>query len=272
MDDLIKIEPRDALEIFTTGDGLNEILRKIELQANSFVANVKTAQGRKEIASFAYDIARTKTALDDMGKNLVADWKAKAKLVDISRKKARDFLDELKNNVRRPLTEFEQAEAARIQAEKDLIELEDAWNEALIENELFDRQKEIERRELEFAQKEAERLAEEQAKQARIEQIEREKRIAEEAAEKAKREAQREKALAVQQEREAAAAREKARLDIERKEAEEKARKAADIEHRRRINRDALESFLATGFSESIAKQVISYIAAGKIKHIIINY
>ena len=110
---LVPIKNVDAVAIFT-GGGIDEILSTIEERVMSFVPDIKTARGRKDIASIAYKVSQSKTYLDGLGKDIVSDWKNKAKVVDSERKKARDFLDELKERVRQPLTDWERAEEERI--------------------------------------------------------------------------------------------------------------------------------------------------------------
>lgn len=114
MNDLILINtPQNALEIFKT-EAVDDILKKIHAEVKSRVLDISTPEGRKEIASLAYKVAKTKTALDEMGKDLVDEWKQKSKIVDIERKRIRDDLDALKEEVRRPLTEWENAEKLRV--------------------------------------------------------------------------------------------------------------------------------------------------------------
>lgn len=110
--ELVPLKGLNPVAIFS-GDGLDPILREIEARATGFVSDASTAKGRKEIAAVAYKVAQSKTYLDGLGKDLVADWKAKAKAVDESRRRAREFLDGLKDRVRRPLTDWEEAEAKR---------------------------------------------------------------------------------------------------------------------------------------------------------------
>ena len=121
-DELIKIENSDLLIKIDTikpeklfNGGLATILTKIEKKALSVTTSVDTAKDREDIRAMAYKIARSKTTLDGIGKQLVTDWKLKAKQVDIERKKCRDYLDELKERVRKPLTDWELAEKQRIE-------------------------------------------------------------------------------------------------------------------------------------------------------------
>ena len=48
--------------------------------------------------------------------------------------------------------------------------------------------------------------------------------------------------------------------------------KAKNYAHQKKINREALDSFVAEGFEEKQAKALITTIAMGNIKHISINY
>lgn len=84
----------------------------------------------------AHKVARSKTYIDNAGKAPVAELKALPKQIDESRRVVRERLDALKDEVRRPLTEWE--------AEQERIKAEEAMNalhvEALAMNEEFDRQ------------------------------------------------------------------------------------------------------------------------------------
>lgn len=309
--ELMVLNKNNALEVFT-GEVLDDFLKQIEEDALNFVGDIKTATGRKQIASKAYDIAKKKTEIDNIGKELVADWKKKSKLVDASRKKSRDFLDELKIKVRKPLTDYEKEEEERIQKERDLAELELAWDEAIAENNIFDREQEIKRKEEAIRKAEEERIAKEKAEQEEKERIEREKRIAQEAKEKAEKEAQeaiqrakREKEEAelkakkdaeraryeaeqakIKAEQEKQAAVEKAKREAEEKaaaekreqeekekrEKEEAEKRARHYAHVKKINREALEDLKAIGIEEEIAKLVITAIAKKQVRNMSVNY
>lgn len=95
---------------------IDRLLQQIAQQARAHQPDLTTVAGRKAVASVAYRVARSKTALDDMGKRLVADWKQQASVVDAERRRLRDTLDALAAEVRQPLTEWE-AEQARREAE-----------------------------------------------------------------------------------------------------------------------------------------------------------
>ena len=113
MNDLIVLEKLNPLEIFTP-QGTEDILTRITKEAKSVVLDISTPDGRSAIKSLAYKIAKSKTYLDDLGKDLVSAAKEQVKLVDAERKRIRDTLDELKEEVRAPLTAWEDQEKDRI--------------------------------------------------------------------------------------------------------------------------------------------------------------
>ncbi|SWL52175.1 TolA protein [Klebsiella pneumoniae] len=236
--DLVVIEKKNAMAVFTNNDQLDPLIEAIEKEALSLVPDVTTKKGRDAIASMAHKVARSKTYTDNAGKDLVAELKALPKQIDESRRVVRERLDALKDEVRRPLTEWE-AEQERIKAEEAMLALH---VEALAMNEDFDRQLAA-RIESDhemallmndaFDREQAEKKAE--AERQRIAREEEIKRLAEE---KAKREAaeqaQREIDAAAAREREAILAKERA--ECEQREAVERAEreKQAAVEAERR--------------------------------------
>ena len=114
---LVVAEKLDVTVVFSD-KGMAKLLDEIKTKVIAHVSDTSSEQGRKDIISLAYKITRSKTLIDDLGKGVVADWKKKAKLIDEHRKTARDFLDDLKNTARQPLTDWE-AEQAVIKAKED---------------------------------------------------------------------------------------------------------------------------------------------------------
>lgn len=111
--ELVVFEKLTPMAVFAPG-GVQDILDKITREVRSTQTDISTKAGREAVASLAYNVARSKTALDDMGKQLVADWKSKSAAVDAERRTIRDKLDELKDEVRKPLTDWENAEKDRV--------------------------------------------------------------------------------------------------------------------------------------------------------------
>lgn len=247
--DLVVIEKKNAMAVFTNNDQLDPLIEAIEKEARSLVPDVTTKKGRDAIASMAHKVARSKTYIDNAGKDLVAELKALPKQIDESRRVVRERLDALKDEVRRPLTEWE-AEQERIKAEEAMNALH---AEALAMNEEFDRllAARIESdHEMALLMNDAfDREQADKAAEAERQRIAREEEIKRQAEEKAKREAaekaQREIDAAAAREREAILAKERAererieaqqRAEREQREAAERAEreKQAAVESERR--------------------------------------
>ncbi|HFI5661990.1 hypothetical protein [Klebsiella michiganensis] len=247
--DLVVIEKSNAMAVFTNNDQLDPLIEAIEKEARSLVPDVTTKKGRDAIASMAHKVARSKTYIDNAGKDLVADLKALPKQIDESRRVVRERLDALKDEVRRPLTEWE-AEQARIAAEKaaeeERLRIEAEQKAAL---EALRKQVEVDHEMALLMDKDIDRERADKAAEAERQRIAREEEIARQAEEKAKREAaekaQREIDAAAAREREAILAKERAererieaqqRAELEQREAAERAEreKQAAVEAERR--------------------------------------
>lgn len=118
--ELVKPKPISPLTVFTK-NGLDAILDEIEKEARGLILDISTPQGRKEVASIAHKIARTKVALDGLGKDLVANWKEQAKTVDKERSRGWRRLEDLQKEIRKPLTDWEEAEEQRISGHEEAI-------------------------------------------------------------------------------------------------------------------------------------------------------
>jgi colicin import membrane protein len=113
MNALVTIETLTPAIVFAPG-GVEGIISKLEADVRAFTTDISTEAGRKAVASLAYKVARSKTALDDMGKELVSDLKAQSGKIDAERRIIRDRLDALRDEVRKPLDDFENAEKERV--------------------------------------------------------------------------------------------------------------------------------------------------------------
>lgn len=111
--DLIVIPEQTALAVFTTADAIDPYLERIRKEIDAFVPDISTSTGRKAVASMAYKVARSKTYLDGVGKKLVDEQKDIPRKIDACRKRVRDTLDQWRDEVRQPLTDWESAEDAR---------------------------------------------------------------------------------------------------------------------------------------------------------------
>lgn len=106
--ELVLIEEGGDLSKVFEPKGIDDLLAKIRAEVNGFVPDLSTAKGRSEIASMAAKVARSKTFVDKAGLEYVTRLKALPKKIDEERKRWRDTCDQIRDEVRQPLTEWEE--------------------------------------------------------------------------------------------------------------------------------------------------------------------
>lgn len=119
--DVAVVVSHTPVVVLTDAKQREEFYAHIEREVEAFTPDTSTEKGRKEIKSLAYKITRTKTAIDNAGKLLNEDARARINAVDAERRAAREKLTALAEQVRRPLTEWEQAEEKRVEACRAII-------------------------------------------------------------------------------------------------------------------------------------------------------
>ena len=304
----IKIEQQALAVAFSTDGGINSIIEQITTQAREKARNLdaETPKGRKELASIAYSVSKTKTWLDEQGKNLVSEAKSKIKVVDNERKAVRDQLDLLRDEIRKPVTDFEDAERKLIENAKQIKNLceslktpidefgnllssaqiktrLDSVNEIIIDDNQYQAELKdiVELTQLwlknllhsvDEQEKQAEEIkriqAEEAAKAAEAERIARDERIAFEAAERERKAAEAEIAK-VQKEAEQAIENERKRIEQERQsEKLEQERKAA-IEKARSEDKENRRTINCKALEAFIENNIEAEVAKSVLKLIV---
>jgi hypothetical protein len=116
--------------IVLTDDGLyDRFLGQLRKDIAAFVPDLSTATSRKKITSEAFRITRFKTAIDDAGKKLNEEARKQINIVDAKRRTVKADLEELAEDARRPLTNWEKQEEARIDYCKSILKaIEDCGN------------------------------------------------------------------------------------------------------------------------------------------------
>lgn len=308
MNQLIPIENVNAIELFKSEKSLAALLAEIKKTATDFKPDTSTPDGRKEIASQAYKVSQSKTVIEAAGKELTAEWLRKKKEVDTGRKTARDFCDNLRDEIRLPLTEWEAKEAELAAAAAQKAEIEADELEACAENELFDREAKVRETEARLEAERIERERIESLKKAVAERKEREELVRKEAEAKAKHESEaaidrerqrasdaervaREQAEQAERDRIQAEADKQAAIEREKQRAKyeadllERARfcmvedmereaqqRAANKEIRRKANNAIVKALVAGGVTQKAAKQVVILVASGEVPAMSIRY
>lgn len=129
---LATIETLNPIAVFQTQGGVEDILSKLEREVRSIPTDATTEKGRKEIKSLAHKVARSKTALDDMGKAVAEDARKLVDNVNASRREIKERLDALRDEVRKPVDDYEAREQARIDDLKSRVADIDAMPRILV--------------------------------------------------------------------------------------------------------------------------------------------
>lgn len=115
---VVEIPEETALALFSGSfeAAIMPLLAPIKRAVEHFQLNapsVKSEEGRKEIASFAFKLAKSKNALEAAGKRVADDVKRLPKTIDANRKRAWDTIEKWQTEVRAPLTAWEEKEQHR---------------------------------------------------------------------------------------------------------------------------------------------------------------
>lgn len=127
--DLVLAEGASLVDLYKKDeDGKSKLIPMIETIENEVRAEVfstATKKDRDHIASVAYKVSRSKSALDKAGEELKAEAQKVVNSVNADRKMVKDRLDALRDETRKPLTEWENAEKERQQKISDTLALMD---------------------------------------------------------------------------------------------------------------------------------------------------
>jgi colicin import membrane protein len=115
--ELAVVPPKEtALTVFSIANGLDPWLQQVRVKVDEFnkvLPDLKTRKGREAYASMAHQIAKSKNALEAVGKEISAKQKEIPKLIDAERKRVWDTLESWQKEVRKPLDDWQAAEDAR---------------------------------------------------------------------------------------------------------------------------------------------------------------
>lgn len=117
----ILIEVKNPVEVFTKPNGLDAIIDKIEADVKSVDRDISTEEGRDNIRSLAFKLAKSKKEIERMALGLTDGWRTQTKSVNTERDRGVERMQKLQDEIRSPLTAWENAEKERVQAHEDAI-------------------------------------------------------------------------------------------------------------------------------------------------------
>lgn len=343
------ISEENAPLIYVT-DGLKPFIERVRSEVTGEVPDLSTKKGRDRIASLAAKVSKSKVAVEKPGRDYLKRLKDQPRIVEAELREFVNSMDALRDEVRKPLKDWEEAEESRVASHKAVIRQIEGYAaeiHALTSAQIEERISDLDliqtdtleefadqgakakaaaiaalteclphAREREAKEAELERLRAEQAAQA---QREREAQLAREAEERARAEAAQaaqaerdavirreaeakaqsearerqlqQQAEAAERERlasqqraeqaekdaavkaEAAAAAERQRyLDEQKEIARQAAAREADVANKAKVNKAAMQAFMAGGMPEECAKQAVILIAKRQIPNVTISY
>ncbi|ORL69702.1 hypothetical protein B7H19_09425 [Pseudomonas putida] len=115
-----EISEENAPAIYVAG-GLKQFIDLVKGEVLGEVPDLKTRKGRERIASLAAKVSKSKTAVEKPGRDYLRRLKEMPKVVEAELREFVTQMDALRDETRRPLTEWEAAEDARIDRHNDAI-------------------------------------------------------------------------------------------------------------------------------------------------------
>ena len=206
-------------ELFLNKENFRQVLIDAQKIGRGLVADPTTKDGCIQIKTMAKKISTLKKLIEEKGKEVAAELKAKPKLIDATRKEVKDTLDKLKEDVLKPIVDIEKRQEQiteidnmpaqammydSVGIEEQIAKLEDLrekgaeyWQESFEDasKSIADSMRQLNEfllsaRKKEAEQKELEELRAQKEAAQRIIQEQEIKKAAEEAAEKARKEAE----------------------------------------------------------------------------------
>ncbi len=108
-----EISEENAPAIYVAG-GLKQFIDLVKAEVEGEVPDLTTRKGRERIASLAAKVSKSKTAVEKPGRDYLRRLKEMPKVVEAELREFVTTMDALRDETRRPLTEWEQAEATRV--------------------------------------------------------------------------------------------------------------------------------------------------------------
>lgn len=115
------ISADNAPAIYVTG-GLNQFLQAVTAEVTAEVPDLTTRKGRERIASLAAKVSKSKTAVEKPGRDYLKRLKEMPKVVETELREFVTKMDALRDATRQPLTDWEKAEDARVDAHNEGIQ------------------------------------------------------------------------------------------------------------------------------------------------------
>ena len=112
-------------ELFLNKENFRQVLIDAQKIGRGLVADPTTKEGCIQIKTMAKKISTLKNLIEEKGKEIAAELKAKPKLIDATRKEVKDTLDKLKEDVLKPIVDIEKRQ-------EQIIEIDNIPSQAML--------------------------------------------------------------------------------------------------------------------------------------------
>lgn len=103
-------------------NSLSRFVEAVRKEVIGEVPDLTTDKGRKRIASVAATVARSKTAVDGVGRAYLKQLKGLPKIIEAELREFETDMNALRDEVRKPLNEWEAEQAAKAAAQQAIID------------------------------------------------------------------------------------------------------------------------------------------------------
>lgn len=133
------VEEQTPLAVLTSANEAEALFARIRAEIDAFVPDLSTITSRAAIKSLAFKVTKTRTAVEAARKDKTEAWRKQTDEVNASGRVIKARLEQMEDEARRPLTEWEDAEKSRVEkvanwfeaAERAEVILNDDTSEAV---------------------------------------------------------------------------------------------------------------------------------------------
>lgn len=119
--ELLEKNRKINLQKLFTPHGMDLIIAEIKKEVAEFSANITTKEGRAKIVSMAAKVARCKTPIKSLATELKDESKKLIDGVNAQWNRYESAMDELRDEIRKPVNDIEEREAAELKARQDRL-------------------------------------------------------------------------------------------------------------------------------------------------------
>lgn len=112
---------KSQVAVFNDRKAFDALVEACRVKAADVGSDVSTAKARDEIKSMAFKIRKVGVAIDNAGSDLADDMRKQVGAIDKSRREYKATLVDLAETVRKPVTEWQEAEDARVKKVRETM-------------------------------------------------------------------------------------------------------------------------------------------------------